>query len=244
MRVTLAAVTLATAATAMLVLSGCSGQPNTSAPPAPGSTTTAPDSGGGTAAAAPGPGPGPGPASGPDRPAPPAAPGPQPPERCAGETGTWNTAAESAGEYSSSALYNSRIGRHDCYDRVVFDVNGPGPVGYDVRYVPVVSEDGSGKPIPVASEAALQVVVRAPAQGSQGDASGHQPGVVFAPSGARLHGPGGLENWGCLREVRSAGSFEGQTTLAIGVRDKLPFRVDTWTDSNQTTHVSVDLACQ
>ncbi|MGH4025693.1 MAG: AMIN-like domain-containing (lipo)protein, partial [Pseudonocardiaceae bacterium] len=80
--------------------------------------------------------------------------------------------------------------------------------------------------------------------GSQGDDSGHQPDVVFAPNGARLHGPGGLENWGCLREVRSAGSFEGQTTFAIGTRDKLPFRVDTWTDPNQTTHVTVDIACQ
>ncbi|HEX2301060.1 MAG TPA: hypothetical protein VHH34_21555 [Pseudonocardiaceae bacterium] len=141
-------------------------------------------------------------------------------------------------------LYNSRIGQHSCYDRVVFDINGPGPVGYDVRYVPVVSADGSGNPVPVAGDAALQVVVRAPTQGSPGDTSGHQPGVVFAPSGARLHGPGGLENWGCLREVRSAGYFEGQTTFAIGVRGKLPFRVDTWTDTNQTTHLTVDLACQ
>ena len=239
MRKTLTAATVAAAATAMLVLSGCSGPQNMSAPTAPGPTTSALDSGGDTAA----PAPGPGPAPGPDRPEPPAAPEPQPPERCAGETGTWNTAAESAGEYNQSALYNSRIGRHDCYDRVVFDINGPGPVGYDVRYVPVVSEDGSGNPVPVAGDAALQVVVRAPTQGSQGDTSGHQPGVVFAPNGARLHGPGGLENWGCLREVRSAGSFEGQTTFGIGVRDKLPFRVDTWTDSNQTTHVTVDIAC-
>ncbi|MGH3481407.1 MAG: AMIN-like domain-containing (lipo)protein [Nocardioidaceae bacterium] len=171
-------------------------------------------------------------------------PGPQSPGRCADETGTWNTAAESASEYSQSALYNSRIGQHGCYDRVVFDINGSDPVGYDVRYVPLVSEDGSGIPVPVAGDAVLQVVVHAPAQGSPGDESGHQPGVVFAPNGARLHGPGVLENWGCLREVRSAGSFEGQTTLAIGVRDKLPFRVDTWTDSNQTTHVTVDIACQ
>jgi hypothetical protein len=144
---------------------------------------------------------------------------------------------------SPFALYNSRIGRHPCYDRVVFDINGPGPVGYDIRYVPVVTADGSGRPLPVAGGAALQVVVRAPAQGSQGDSSGHQPGVVFAPSGARLHGPGGLENWGCLREVRSAGSFEGQTTFAVGVRRQLPFRLDTWTDSSQTSHVTVDIAC-
>lgn len=240
MRKMFAEATVAAAATALLVLSGCSGQPNTPAPTVPGPTTTAPDNRGGTVA----PVSGPRPAPGPDRPEPAAAPGPQPTERCAAETGSWNTNAESAGEYSPWALYNSRIGRHACYDRVVFDINGPGPVGYDVRYVPVVSEDGSGNPVPVAGDAALQVVVRAPAQGSPADTSGHQPGVVFAPSGARLHGPGGLESWGCLREVRSAGSFEGQTTFAIGVRDKLPFRVDTWTDANQSTHLTVDIACR
>lgn len=236
MRKTLTAAAVAVAATATLVLSGCSGRPDPPVPTVPVPATTDAGSGGGTAVPATGPGP--------VQPEPPAVPGPPPSEPCAGETGTWNTDVDSADGAGQSALYTSRIGRHECYDRVVFDLNGPGPVGFDARYVPVVAAEGSGKPVPVAGQAALQVTVLAPAQGSQGDNSGHQPGVVFAPSGARLHGPGGLESWGCLREVRSAGSFEGQTTMAIGVRDTLPFRVHEWTDSSRITHVTVDIACR
>lgn len=238
MRKTLTAATITVAAAVTLILPGCSGQPDPPVPTVPAPASTAADSGGDSAVPAPGPGPGPG------QPEPPAAPGPPPSGPCAEETGIWNTDADGADGTSQSALYTSRIGRHECYDRVVFDINGPGPVGFDARYVPVVGAEGSGTPIPVAGTAALQVTVLAPAQGSQGDNSGHQPGVVFAPSGARLHGPGGLEDWGCLREVRSAGSFEGQTTMAIGVRDTLPFRVDEWTDPSRITHVTVDIACR
>ncbi len=158
------------------------------------------------------------------------------------ETGNWGTGTKESALYNASPIYLTRIGQHDCYDRVVFDLNGPEPVGYHVSYVPVVIEDGSGREIPVAGKAALQVIVHTPTQGSPGDDSGHQPGVVFAPSGEYLHGPGGLEGWGALRGVRSAGSFEGQSTFAVGVRDRLPFTVTTWVDANQTGHVIVDIA--
>lgn len=247
MRSTFAAVAV-TAVAAALALAGCSGQPN---PPAsstmPAAATTGTTTGttntGTTNTGTTGAGAGTGVTGTP----PSGHAADQPPVvhnagQCA-ETANWNTEPESNSASSPSALYNSRIGRHDCFDRVVFDVNGPEPVGFDVRYVPEVTADGSGKPIPVAGGAALQVVVRAPAQGSAGDTSGHQPGVIFAPSGAHLHGPGGLEHWGCLREVRSAGSFEGQTTFAVGVRERLPFRVASFTDANQITHLVLDIAC-
>ena len=190
----------------------------------------------------------------PDPPAPgPAAPGPAAPGPASAEpattpaasctdTGGWGTGTKQSALYSAAPIYRTRIGRHECHDRVVFDINGPEPVGYHVSYVPVVIEDGSGREIPVAGGAALQVIVHAPTQGSPGDDSGHQPGVVFAPSGEYLHGPEGLEGWGALRAVRSAGSFEGQSTFAVGVRDRLPFTVTTWVDENQTAHVIVDIA--
>jgi hypothetical protein len=72
---------------------------------------------------------------------------------------------------SPAALYLVRAGRHTCYDRVVFDVNGPYEVGFVARYVPVVTSDARGDPVPVAGNAALEVVVRAPTT----DAEGHQP---------------------------------------------------------------------
>jgi hypothetical protein len=128
------------------------------------------------------------------------------------------------------ALYLVRAGRHDCYDRVVLDINGPAEVGYLVHYVPVVTMDGSGAQVPVAGGAALEVIVRAPIQGY--DSGGHQPGRVLAKPGDHFYAPAQLSGWRSLRAVRFAGSFEGQSTIGVGVREKLPFRVFTQLDAN------------
>jgi hypothetical protein len=112
---------------------------------------------------------------------------------------------------------------------VVFHLNGPDPVGYSVRYVDVVREDGSGRPVPVAGAAALQVVINAPALGQ--DSHGYV-GKVLAEPRADFYTPAQLAGWSSLREVRYAGSFEGQTTIAVGVRARVPFRVFTVLDSS------------
>lgn len=155
------------------------------------------------------------------------------------ETRAWDTAAKEAAPYSTDALYLVRAGQHECFDRVVFDVNGSAAVGYSVRYVPVVTEDGSGKPMPVPGAAALEVVVHAPEQGY--DDSGHQPGVVLARSGDYFYSESQLAGWRSLRAVRFAGFFEGQCTIAVGVAETLPFTVSTSLDG-ATRHVVVDVA--
>ncbi|HET9137943.1 MAG TPA: hypothetical protein VFO68_01155 [Actinophytocola sp.] len=128
------------------------------------------------------------------------------------------------------------MGRHDCYDRVVLDIAGAAEVGYVVSYVPVVTADGSGQPVPVAGSAALQVVVRAPVQGF--DASGDPP--VF---GDDLYGESQLAGWKSLRAIRFAGSFEGQSTIAIGVSAMVPFQVSSQLDpTNHTREMVLDIA--
>jgi len=138
-----------------------------------------------------------------------------------------------------SPLYLTRVGRHACYDRVTFDINGPQAVGFTVRYVPVVRADGSGMPVPVAGRAALQVIVRAPMLGT--DNQGHQPSVTVPRVGQNLVSPARLAGWSSLRAVAYAGSFEGQTTVAVGVRERLPFRVFV-TGGGSYKHVVVDIA--
>jgi hypothetical protein len=123
---------------------------------------------------------------------------------------------------SESPLYLTRVGRHDCFDRVVFDINGPQALSFVARYVPVVAADGSGKPVPVTGRAALEVIVRAPIYGT--DNLGQQPGRKPPTVGESLVTPAAISGWPSLRAVRFAGSFEGQTTVAVGVRDRLPFR--------------------
>jgi hypothetical protein len=118
-------------------------------------------------------------------------------------------------------LYLVRAGRHACYDRVVFDVIGPYPVGFVARYVPVVTSDARGDAVPVAGNAALEVVVRAPIR----DADGHQPLLPEPVVGDALVAPETLQGWDSLRAVTFAGSFEGQSTIAVGVGEERPFRV-------------------
>jgi hypothetical protein len=96
-------------------------------------------------------------------------------------------------------------------------------------------------PRPVAGKAALELVVGAPALGL--DDQGHQPGNVLAEPGADFFTAGQLAGWRSLREVRYAGSFEGQTTIAVGVRERVPFRVFTVLDArDQIRRVVLDVA--
>lgn len=157
------------------------------------------------------------------------------------DTASWDTGPQEGAGATTDALYLVRAGRNTCFDRVVFDINGPAPVGFSVRYVPEVSADGSGTPIPVAGGAALEVVVRAPAQGA--DESGHQPGRLLAATGDYFYAESQLAGWPSLRAVRFAGFFEGQCTFAVGVRAQLPFRAFTLLDTpDRIRRVVVDIA--
>lgn len=159
--------------------------------------------------------------------------------QCATEN-AWGTGARAGGsDMSPAPLYLARAGRHECYDRVVFDLNGPDAVGFSAGYVPLVSADGTGAPVPVRGQAALEVIVRAPIYGT--DNQGHQPRRQPPALGADFVAPDEVAGWASLTEVKFAGSFEGQTTFAVGVRDRRPFRV--WVDSEQNyRHVVLDIA--
>lgn len=134
----------------------------------------------------------------------------------------WGSTAETSSPMRTGRLTGVRAGRHSCYDRLVVDMTGRAP-GYDVRYVTTVRADGSGAAVPVAGGARLAVVVR--------------KGATSIPSMPSVAG------YTTFRQVRWAGSFEGQTTLALGVRARLPFRVVTLYDAaTNRSRVVVDVA--
>ncbi len=132
---------------------------------------------------------------------------------------TWGSQAKSAGPSTSpfSELVNVRTGRHACFDRLVVDLDGPAS-GYLVRYVNVYRADGSGQAIPLPGGAKIEIIVRAPAIDMNGDPT--YPGVV----GQRLPGVT-VAGYDTFRSTRYGGAFEGQTSLGLGVRARLPFRV-------------------
>lgn len=143
---------------------------------------------------------------------------------------TWGSLPKTATASTTRPLTNIRTGQHDCYDRMVFDLSGTGATGYSVRYVSNIYADGSGVLIPVSGGAKLQIVVKAPAYDSQGKST--YAGVV----GKTLPGVN-LTGYQTFRDAKYAGSFEGQTTVGLGVRAQLPFRVTT-----SGNHVIVDVA--
>jgi hypothetical protein len=134
----------------------------------------------------------------------------------------------------TAEIYQVRAATHRGCDRVVFDLNGLGRVGYVVRYVPAVHADPSDRPIPVAGAAALQVTVQAP----DFRESGHQAWRTPWQLGQRL-----TAGQSILREVRFAGTFEHVTTFAVGVSSRRPFRVLVLPDNaNHITRLVLDIA--
>ncbi|MEA5455418.1 hypothetical protein SPF06_11860 [Sinomonas sp. JGH33] len=127
----------------------------------------------------------------------------------------WGSLPKSIPTLSQATVQNVRAGRHGCFDRLVIDLHGK-VAGYNVRYVDQVLEQGSGRPVPLRGGAFLEVTVTSPAY----DASGHPTYVPANPS--EVVNVGGFVTF---REVAWAGSFEGYTSLGLGVRARLPFRV-------------------
>jgi hypothetical protein len=151
---------------------------------------------------------------------------------------TWGSLPQAHDTHADTeAVYGVRAGRHACYDRLVIDLGGQDISfgSYDVRYVPRIISDGSGAVVPVRGGAALQVIVRAPAYDEHGPTYlPANPREVVAVSG-----------FSTFRQVAWAGSFEGQTTLGVGVRARLPFRVLTVTgtpDSDNGPKLVIDVA--
>lgn len=131
----------------------------------------------------------------------------------------WGSLGKSRAAGTTAPVKNVRTGSHACYDRMVIDVPGGGGLGYWVRYVDRLRQDGSGRVVPVAGGAVLEVRVAAPAYHPETGAPSY-PGRVARPL------PGvDISGYRTFRDTRFAGSFEGETQIGLGVRSRLPFRV-------------------
>jgi hypothetical protein len=146
---------------------------------------------------------------------------------------TWGSAAESGSTAlpaTGAALAAVRAGRHDCYDRLVLDVRGVRALTtWHAEYVSGVTEDPSGRPVVLRGGAFLQI--------SLGTTQGYRP------ANPRELAP--VSGFTTFRQVASAGSFENVTSIGLGVRARLPFRVVTMTGipgSANGVRVVVDVA--
>jgi len=144
----------------------------------------------------------------------------------------WGSLAKDAGPMSGAHLTGVRAGRHACYDRLVLDLDGSAR-GYQVSYVGQVGQDGSGQVVPLRGGAKLAIIARAPAY----DDSGR---LTYRPRNRSELVT--VTGWRTFRQVAWAGTFEGQTTIGLGVRARLPFRVFTLAGPGQGSRIVIDVA--
>ena len=122
-----------------------------------------------------------------------------------------DTAEASSG--AQVTVSDIRVGRHDGFDRVVFEVGGTGTPGWDVRYVDEASSQGSGDAVEVAGDAVLQVTLT-------GVGYPYSTGIEEF-TGGPVTGAGTE----MVTEVVWDATFEGTSVAFVGTGRETPFRV-------------------
>jgi hypothetical protein len=106
------------------------------------------------------------------------------------------------------------VGRHDSegFDRIVYTIANGLPA-VTAGYVPQVTADGSGFPVPLLGTAFIQVTMQLTTNGS--------PQQTITP------------RFRALQQVKGAGDFEAVTSYGVGQTTKAGFRVFTLTGPNR-----------
>lgn len=111
-------------------------------------------------------------------------------------------------------LIGIRAAHHDGLDRLVFEFRGGVPARRDVRYVPKLIADGSGRHVPAVGDALLQIRF--------GHADGHDRHghVTYGPTRRTYALPG-------IIQVVNTGDFEATLTFGAALAKRTPYRVYT-----------------
>lgn len=145
---------------------------------------------------------------------------------------TWGSLPKSHPATAVSPLVNVRAGRHDCYDRLVLDTRAAAD-WYRVEYVPEVYQDGSGALVPLRGGAKLRIIAYAPA---------HDDNYVPTYQPADPRELVNVSGFTTFRQIAWAGTYEGQSTIGLGVRARLPFRVFTLSGPGTGSRLVIDVA--
>jgi hypothetical protein len=142
----------------------------------------------------------------------------------------WGTNAKHRGSSAitvATRVQAVRAGKHGCFDRLVIDMSGGKRPPFSAQYVKHIVADPSGKVLKVRGHARILITVRGPA------------GKHYHPNAVNLTNVSGFKTF---RQVRGAGSFERVTSIGLGVRAKLPFRVFELGSSQSGWRIVIDVA--
>jgi hypothetical protein len=142
----------------------------------------------------------------------------------------WGTNAKHRGSSAitvATRVRGVRVGQHGCFDRLVIDMSGGKEPPFSARYVKQIVAQGSGKVLKVRGKAKILIVVRGPA------------GSHYHANAVNLADVSGFRTF---RQVRGAGSFERVTSIGLGVRAKLPFRVFELGSAEAGWRIVIDVA--
>ncbi|MEA2827105.1 MAG: hypothetical protein QOG43_1544 [Actinomycetota bacterium] len=151
---------------------------------------------------------------------------------------TWGSLTRAHASTVTAPLDLVRTGRHSCYDRVVFEFEGPMD-GYRVDYVDQVRTEPDGWVLPVTGGARLQVTLVATVI----DETGRW--TYSPPSSSQVVDVTGYRT---LRQVALGGTnnighpSEWHTTFGIGVRARLPFQAFVLPGPGTHSRLVIDVA--
>ncbi|WIG15907.1 AMIN-like domain-containing (lipo)protein [Kocuria rosea] len=147
---------------------------------------------------------------------------------------TWGSGAKARSGEATTPRYphvtDVRAGQHRCFDRMVIDLDGR-LRGYDVRYARFTGI-GSGDPIPLRGTD-LVITVNAPAYDGRG-----RPTYEFDDRRELVD----VAGYRTFRQVAWGGSYEARTSVGLGVRARLPFRVFVLDGPGRGSRLVVDVA--
>jgi len=136
---------------------------------------------------------------------------------------------------TAAPIVGARVGRHECWDRLVIDLGGKPAPSYVVAYTDAFYQVGTGFALPTSGGAILTISAGAPAQPTQPWAVGTH--IVspeqFAGGGYRT-----------FRDLVYGGTYASYTDFGLGVRARLPFRVFTLDGPGGGSRLVVDVAHQ
>jgi hypothetical protein len=145
----------------------------------------------------------------------------------------WGSLPKAAGSLSPAPIVASRTGRHDCYDSLVFEVDGP-TAGYLVEYAGEVYSQGKGDPLSPKVGGGFGALIGIHLYHPAYDVTTGRSTYTFVKPD--------FTGYQTFRGMADGGSFEGYTTFALGVRARLPFQVLVLPGPGSHTRIVINVA--